>query len=148
MKNDLLTYFLTRKGQFTRAVWMRSCKVRKGSPEVQKMTITTIRAGIDYNSLTAVDALRASGELPSEPQPLPWGEWDIFPYTIKHKDQIYLRLYPGSNANTIIQYYLEGEEVSYEKVEEFLLASEKRKDDNPVDKLCFTIKLNDLVEIY
>ncbi len=148
-KWGILKYVLTRKGQFTRAAWCRTAKTRKGSPEVKKMTISTVRAGVDYNALTAVEALRANGDLPSEPQPLPWGSWLFFPFIIVHKGVLYLRLYPSTNANTEIQFFLEEKEVPYEKVEDYLLASEKPKDDdNPVDNLCFNVKLNDVIEIY
>jgi hypothetical protein len=146
---EVLNYIKTRKGQFSRAAWCRQCGVRKGAPEVKKMTITTVRAGIDYNALSAVEAMRASGELPAEPQPLPWGDWLDFPFTIQHKDKIYLRLYPSANANTETKFFMGDKESSYEEVEEFLLAKEKRKnDDNPVDKLCFTVKLDDVIELY
>jgi len=85
--------------------------------------------------------------LPAEPQPLPWGEWDLFPYTIKHKDQTYLRLYPGANANSEVQYFSEGSTKTYEEVEEYLLASEKRKEgEEPL--LCITVKLDDILEVY
>lgn len=148
MKNQhIVDYITTRKGQFTRASWSRSCKVRKGSPEVTKVTVTTVRAGIDYNSLTAVQEKRANGELPAEPGPLPWGSWLSFPWTISHKDQIYLRLYPGANANSEVQYFSEGETKTYEEVEEYLLASEKRKD-NEEPLLCITVKLDDILEVY
>ncbi len=148
-KWGIFKYILTRKGQFTRAAWCRTAKTRKGSPEVKKMTISTVRAGLDYNSLTAVEALRSNGDLPSEPQPLPWGEWLIFPFIIIHKGNLYLRLYPSANSNAKVQYFLFDEEVSYEKVEAYLLASEKQtEDNNPVDNLCFTVKLNDMIELY
>lgn len=145
--NPILQNLLSKKGQFTRASWGRTCKVRKGSPDIRKVTVTTVRAGLDYSSLTAVEALRASGDLPSEPQPLPWGEWINFPYTISHKDEIYIRLYPSENANTQVSYFMNDKEVSYEDVEEFLLASEKRKE-NSESPLCITVKLKDMIELY
>lgn len=148
MKNQhIVDYITTRKGQFTRASWSRSCKVRKGSPEVTKVTVTTVRAGIDYNSLTAVQEKRANGELPAEPGPLPWGSWLSFPWTISHKGETYIRLYPGENANTQSQFFMNDKEASYEEVEPFLLASERRSDDE--DKpLCITVRLDSMIEVY
>jgi hypothetical protein len=144
---EVLNYIKTRKGQFSRAAWCRQCGVRKGAPEVKKMTITTVRAGIDYNALSAVEAMRASGELPAEPQPLPWGEWESFPWVITHKDKKYLRLYPTPNANTVSHYFIDGEERSYSDVEQYLLASEKRTDSDGTP-LCITIPFDNIIEIY
>ena len=146
-QQGIVSFLKAKKGQFVRASWGRVCKTRKGSPEVRKVTVTTVRTGIDYNALTAVEAQRASGDLPTEPQPLPWGEWNDFPWTIVHNGQYYLRLYPAVNANTQVQYFMGDESVEYDAIEQYLLATEKREESDQ-EPLCFTIKMNDLIDIY
>lgn len=146
-KEKMIEYIITRKGQFSRVVYVRDCKTKKNSPNIKKMTISTVRAGINYESLSSVQMKRETGELPEENQGLPWGEWEIFPYIIKHNDKRYLRLYTSGDVNSTVQFFKDDEEVSREDVEPYLLSSEKRVSDFS-EVSCFTIKLDDLVEIY
>jgi hypothetical protein len=58
-----------------------------------KFTSGLFRCGINFSNLGAViDGIRDHERGPV--QPLPWGQWQQFPFIIEHKGERYLRLYP------------------------------------------------------
>lgn len=141
------------RGQNISIAWRRKMKTRANCPFVcEKQTEVAIRTGIDYSNLATVKQGIESGER-GEVQSLPWGEWAVFPFIIKHtpKGQTeiveYVRLYPNSNKETIpqVQFFLNGVECSKNDVSPYCLASEFR--DNDETPLCFTIKRADLLYI-
>ena len=88
---SILSNVLAKKGQFGRATYQKRLKTRKGSAHViEKRTSMTIRAGIDYDNLSAVKEKRANGDLPEVNNGLPWGSWVCFPYIISHNDKHYI----------------------------------------------------------
>ena len=146
MNETLLNHLHSRKGQFSHAAWSRPCKTRKGSPEIIKTTVATVRAGINYDNLSKVKEKRENGDLPAENAGLPWGEWFTFPYLITHKDNLYVKLYPsGGETSAKVEYMMDGMPATYEQVEPYLLASEKRKETSELD--CFTVKLESLITL-
>ena len=95
-----------------------------------------VRMGIDFANMK-VNEGRQVGELP-------WGEWEVFPYVIKHKGNYYLRVYNAfvDNAKTYSTYELNGVEISKEKALEIVGEEKKSK---PSD--CYTIKFDNIVSI-
>ena len=83
------------------------------------------RAGVDYSHIKDVR------EQEREIQPLPWGEWEIFPHVIKHKGQRYFRLSSlNGGQKGKVEYYLDGKLVTEEEAKAIALASEfKSKDE-------------------
>jgi len=77
---------------------------------VTKKTVVTVNTGIEYSNQKDVIAKRASGVLPKEPQPLPWGEWSDYPYEIAHKDTVYNRLY--IKGVPTVAYFIDGKQVT------------------------------------
>ncbi len=144
---EIVAMLKDHKGQHVKAVWQRVAKVGKDCPLlIIKRTSAWVRAGINYSNLATVKAQVASGEK-EEVEGLKWGEWMQFPFTIAHKGQEYVRLYPASFSNLAtpsVEWSIDGKPVSYEQVEPYLLASEKRKkeDERP---LCFTLKASDVI---
>jgi hypothetical protein len=137
------------KGQHVLAVWERSAKVKKDIPfDVRKRTAAWVRAGINYANLASVKSGIEAGTR-DEVGALPWGEWSEYPFIISHKGSDYVRLYPASFENLatpIVAWLIDNLPVSYEQVEPYLLASEKRKeDDKPIE--CFTLKADNLIAI-
>lgn len=137
------------KGRNLRAIWGKSLKTRKdaGEVNVEKVTSIVIRGGIDYDNLAIVQEKREDGSLPSEPQPLPWGEWVEFPIHIAHKGTDYARFYPASGINfeTKVEYYLDGELTTKEAVQPLCLASEfPSRDEAP---LCYSVKAENVKAI-
>jgi len=96
-------------------------------------------AGTDYSRLPAVRDAIASGER-GEVQPLPWGEWESFPYVIRHKGERYYRLYPVADTVLTVTYMVDGEEVSREVWAGFLTPSERAKMESGDRPDCITVK--------
>ena len=134
-----------QKGSFHSMVWERQCKTKKAFSDniVTKRSYGTVRLGIDYDNMKAVQEKRANGELPEKNAGLTWGEWEVFPYIIKHKESMYLRVATSGNK-TNTEYFLNGKKVSYEDVEIMLLASEKK---NSSDNDVFTINCENIISL-
>ena len=150
--NDIVDSAMsTRKGVNVELEWERSCKTRKTcTDEIRKRTSSVGRVGIDYSNQKIVKAMRESGELPSEEQPI-WngkGEWVIFPYLFRHTvtNSLYMRLYTGTSKTLKpqVQYFRNGVPCDYQDVENDLLASEKGKS-LPTNTFC--VKIEDMIRI-
>lgn len=139
-----------KAGQHVAAIWQRQVKTRKGFDGlIFKRTKAYVRAGINYSNLSDVrDAIEAGEREPV--QGLPWGQWreGYANYIIDHKDKEYVRLYPAvfANLKASVEYLMDGQTVSYEQVEPFMLASEKRKPDDE-KSACFNVNAADLITI-
>lgn len=139
---NLIENFLAKKGQICSVTWQRSCKVKKNIPfSIEKRVCAVVRAGINYDNLNNVQEKRENGELPAENAGLPWGKWFVFPYIIEHKGEKYLRFYPFPNGEVKRVFLLDGAEVPFETVENFLLASEKQERDGD----CFNVRESSVV---
>lgn len=137
----------TPKGSNIVVEWVRACKVKKTCTDsITKAVRMVGRIGIDYNNLSAVQTKRENGELPSTPQPLPWGQWAIFPWLIEHKDKYYLRLYNGTSSiiKPEVHFFNNGVETTLEAISPVLLASEKDKEHGD----CFCCKVEDMTRIH
>ena len=139
-----------KKGQHVQITWQRIAKTLKSFDGIiAKRTTAWVRSGISYANLSDVrDAIEAGTR--EAVQGLPWGQWreGFTNYVIDHKDKEYIRLYPATFANLAtpqVEYMLDGRPASYEQVAPYLLASEKRKDeDKPA---CFTVNAADVLSI-
>lgn len=134
------------KGANLSATYQRKCKTRKGVEDiVEKRTTKIVRTGVNYSNIGDVIQARANGDLPADPQSLPFGQWVEFPYIIEHKDQEYFRMYPASGLQfeDKVEFLLNGQPVAQEIVEPLCLASEFKINNQP----CFLIKAEDLVAI-
>lgn len=146
---EIVSNVVTRKGQHVRATWQRVAKTFKDCPLlIVKRTSAYVRAGIEYANLALVKDGIANGER-GEVESLPWGEWAKYPFIITHKGKEYVRLYPATFANLAtptVEWSIDGKPATYAQVEPFLLASEKRKDDEE-KPLCFTLKAEDVIAL-
>jgi len=92
------------KGAFQRATIVshpRPAAASKGH-ELTKQVEAVIRTGIDYANL-GINADTETGGLP-------WGEWVVFPYIIRHKDKWYGRLHIKEGTMRV-RYFVDGDEV-------------------------------------
>lgn len=141
---------LNAKGQFVKAKWQSNPKPAaafKGNT-LTKITEGVVRSGIDYANLSAVKTGIENGER-GEVEPLPWGEWKVFPYIIEHKGADYIRLYPSMHKPHST-FYVDGEQVTKDEFAKYLTPSEARKLLEPTDEdtpLCFTIKSENILGI-
>lgn len=159
---------LNARGQFVKASWKSNPKPKAEYKNVllEKKTVAVVQAGVNYANLSSVKDAIASGERSAEIGELPFGQWyndpltgkSWFPYVITHrlkdsdKDEFYLRLYPSQGLNHKSQsvFYVDGKEVTKEVFATYLTNSEAKKLLNPTPEdrpLCFTIKLNNLLDI-
>ena len=137
---DIVNQLRNHKGQNQKLTWTRPAHTRKAfEGMITKTTTAIVRAGIDYANLASIKQGIESGER-DEVGPLPWGEWIEFPFTIGHKGNEYVRLYPSSFAGMpkTTTWAMNGKPVSFADVAPYLLASELPKDDD--DKpACFCL---------
>jgi hypothetical protein len=147
--SDIVNQVSSRKGQHVQATWQRVAKTLKDCPSlIVKRTSAYVRAGIEYANLALVKDAVASGQR-DEVEGLRWGEWSQYPFIIAHKGKEYVRLYPAvfDNLSTPhVEWSMDGKPVTYEQVEPYLLASEKRKD-NEDRPLCFTLNAEDVIAL-
>ena len=148
---DVLNKILKCKGSFVKASWKSNPKPKAAFKRVvlEKVSVGVVRAGIDYAKISSVKEGIADGTR-GEVQPLPWGEWEQFPYTISHKGESYIRLYPSGNHKTKTTYFADGSVVSETEFCEYLTPSAADEILNPnPDKplLCFTVKANNILGI-
>lgn len=144
MNSKFLKSFLDKTGQICSVVWRRSCKVRVNCPfSIEKEVTATVRAGIDYDNQKAVQVKRENGELPEKNNGLPWGKWLVFPYVIEHKGQNYFRFYPFNGGKVTTQFFRDGERVTFEQVEPYLLASEKAEKSGD----CFVVNESSILNL-
>ena len=125
METKMLDKFLSKKGQICGLTMEKKLKTKKSfSGVITKRTKMTVRAGVQYDNITAVKEARETGELPAENAGLPWGQWKIYPYVIEHNGKNYLRFSKLNGGQIETQYYLDGKEVKKSEIESFALASE------------------------
>jgi hypothetical protein len=145
------------KGQFIRVEYRTTVKTAAAHKDV---TITkhvngVYRTGIDYANKASVKEAIENGER-GEVQPLPWGQWAVFPWIIVHKGAEYVRLFPVSSVTSKpdVRYELESESwpehngtnISEDVVAKFLTPGDKAKlyeQDRDVPE-CITKKLVDV----
>jgi len=145
--------FMSKRGQICSVTYERPLKTRKSAGDIKvtkKVEGLLCRAGIEYDNQAAVQEKRETGELPPENAGLPWGEWDQYPYTIKHKGETYFRFStlnnPTSSHKTTYLHYLDPEhpiEISEDDAKEMCLASEFYEKSLDV----FTLKEPNIIEL-
>lgn len=135
------------KGSFQTVTWASQVKPRaefKGLA-LSKQTTAVCKAGIDYANLSSVKNEIASGER-GEVESLPWGEWETFPFTIAHKGERYVRLYPAAQSNqTATKYFADGKEVDKSQFKSFLTPSDVARMESGERPACFTVKESNLI---
>jgi hypothetical protein len=146
---------LNSKGQFVKASWKSNPKPKAEfkSTLLEKHTKGIVRSGINYSNLSSVQQGIADGTR-GPVQELPFGEWQSFPYIIKHRpkdateDVLYIRLYPTTHIPESI-YYVDGIEVDKQTFATYLTPSESKKLLNPSENRpdCFTIKADNILNI-
>ena len=136
------------KGQFVSATFKSEKKPSASFKGVrlEKVIEGTFRAGINFANLGSVKEGIANGER-GEVQPLPWGVWLKFPYTISHKEEIYVRLYPTENCRLKATYLVDGVEVDREKFLSYLTPSEQARANDGEKPECITIKKSNILKL-
>jgi hypothetical protein len=136
------------KGQFISATFKSEKKAAAAfkGVKLEKLIEGTFRAGINFANLGSVKEGIESGER-GEVQPLPWGTWLQFPYTISHKEEIYVRLYPTENCKLKVTYLVDSVEVEKDKFLSFLTPSEQARANEGERPECITVKKSNLLKL-
>lgn len=117
-----------KKGTFHSVVWDKKLKTKKGCTDIieKRTRAKAVRLGVSYENMQKVKELNGIDEETGKAihQSLPWGEWENYPYTIKHKDNYYLRMALADNTQFETEYYRNGVKVCKEDVINDCLASE------------------------
>lgn len=97
---------LSKKGDTVSVTVERNMKMRKDQPVVTRSSTfeCKIGANIDHTHTLA------------------WGEWLEFPYTITHKDELYMCC--SNHSDAVTRYAIDGVTVSDDIVKDMCLASE------------------------
>lgn len=145
MKKDFLPDLLTKKGQIVTIVTERPMKVRKGQDAITKRSEFQCRIGVEYDNIKKVQEKRDEGALPEQNAGLPWGKWVEYPYTIEHKDEMYLRCTMLRNMTGKDPVYTRnGEVISKDDAKAACLASEFG---SKTDMDIFNIKVGSILEV-
>lgn len=147
---NIIEKALNKKGTFATLEYSRPVKVRKGSPEITKVTkARNIRIGAQYDALKAVQTAKGvttTQEAHALNNGLNGFEWDNYP-TILHSTRTgaqYVRIETNKNSRFDTTYYMDGREVAKADIEQYMLASEKSKGEMPV---VMNIKADTITEI-
>lgn len=142
---------LNKKGQFTNLTYARTCKVKKNSPVIEKMTKAfNVRVGAQYDALKVVQNIKGTTtteETHEKNNGLNGMEWVVYPYILKSikSGKEYLRLETAKNTRFETVYTMDGRVVDKAEVEPYLLASEKSKGEMPI---VMNIGLENITEIH
>lgn len=145
---DIKENIINAKAHYVKCTYRTEKKPKasfKGT-QLVKVTSGVFRSGIAYENLQEVKEGIASGER-GEVQPLPYGEWDNYPYTIKHNDKIQYRMYPTNNKThrPKSKYFVDGNLVSNEEFAGYLTPSAAEKMLNPTPTPCFNVKEENII---
>ncbi len=135
-----------RGGQIATVTTERLLKVRKGSPEIVKVSTFQCRVGVNYDNMSAVQQKREDGTLPEENAGLPYGKWVTFPYIIENKDTLYARFSAfKSNFIATALYSIDGVEIDRETAKRYALSNEFKDKSSSSD--VFNVKVENIIKI-
>ena len=149
-RNEIVAKALSKKGNFSSYATLKTCKTLKSfDGKIEKLTrAKNIMIGAAYDNRQAVIEARANGDLPSENQGLNGREWVQYPIllrSIKSGKEL-IRVNVLNNSKFESQYFLNGEPIEYEKIEQYLYSDEKKKPkDEP--KIVFDITVDNIIEL-
>ena len=149
-RNEIVAKALSKKGNFSSYTTLKTCKTLKGfDGKIEKLTrARNIMIGAAYDNRQAVIEARANGDLPSENQGLKGKEWIQYPILLKSlaNGKELIRVNVLNNSKFESQYLLNGEPIEYEKIEQYLQASDKKKSsDKPL--VVFDITVDNVIEL-
>jgi len=134
-------------GQFIQVSWASQPKPKAEFKDtvLRKVTDGIFRTGIDYSQIGVIKNAIEAGER-GKVQSLPKGQdWVIFPHVIETKNGNLLALTTCEGQKSKVQYFVNGEEVSKENFESYLVPSALKKPETPLVR--FTIKAENLISV-
>ena len=149
-RNEIVSKALSKKGNFSSYTTLKTCKTLKSfEGKIEKLTrAKNIMIGAAYDNRQAVIEARANGELPSENQGLNGREWVQYPILLRSlvNGKELIRVNVLNNSKFESQYFLNGQPIEYEQIEQYLQSSErKRPSDKPLT--VFDITVDNIIEL-
>lgn len=139
-KVDVLSAITSiKKGAFTRIAYTSeptlSAAGKKAGVSITKFTEKTVRLGVKYANMQAVQEKEAARTEPKR-EVTPWYHWEVEDILAKHntKDAYYLAFsYVNEGHNTRSSYFIDGVEVSKEELQEsgYVIPSYFKEDKEP-----------------
>lgn len=120
-----------QKGTFHSMVWEREIPVKKafrGATVVKRTYGSGLRFGVEYDAMKAVQKGREDGVLPAENQGLKGREWiqeNLFLKSTKTGKTL-VRVSMGQNTAMRTEFFLNGQRVPKEAVQEMLYANDAK----------------------
>lgn len=107
---------------------VRPAKVRSAYSDlnITKVTKTVGRVGIRYSHLS--QTIEEKGGIQEDP--LQWGEWEDYPFYIRHKGKRYCRVY-ANLGQTRSHFVMDGRIVKKADIQHMLLSSELQEREAP-----------------
>lgn len=138
-KNEMLERILNKKAQFACIKYRRTCKVKKHSPVIEKVTVVNnIRIGASYDSIKAVqDKMHTTNSLETSINNkglIKNMQYIKYPYIVKHVPTGKEYVYINTNKNTKFhaEYYVNGVKTAKSNIEQYLYSSEKSREELPI----------------
>lgn len=135
-------------GAFVSITYGKECKMRKGEASVFKFSKMTLRCGIEYDNIAAVEAKREDGTIPAVNPGLSWGAYvpGLYPYIIEHKGNLYFRFFTVNNGQRIAPTFVrDGKEITREEAQSACLASEFQEREDTLETI--TLKVEGILDI-
>ena len=138
------------KGSFQKMIWSRELKLYKKfenqNIKITKVSEGTVRFGVEYDNMKAVQEKRENGELPQDNQGLNGMEWIFYPYLLKGKNgKEYLRVNTIKGNPIKTKYFMNGEEITKEQAEEYCTANNFSKGGNPLE--VFNVGIENIIQV-
>jgi hypothetical protein len=151
-----LDNLFSQKGRYISATFKTETKpaaIHKGTL-LEKRIEGVFRAGLSFGNLSSVKEEIENGER-EEVGSLPFGEWEIYPFTILHipkgeTDEVrYVRFYPTKNGSQKIKvlYLVNGTEVTKNDYLNYLTPSAKKDALQGNPKKCFNVKHKNILTL-
>ena len=138
-----------KKGVFQNLKWQKELQLYKKYQnediKIIKISEGTIRFGIEYDNIKAVQNKRENGELPQDNQGLNGVEWILYPYILKGKNSIQLRVNTIKNCPIKSKYFMNGVEITKEQAQEYCTASNFGTHTNDLE--VFNVKIDNIIEL-
>jgi hypothetical protein len=150
----VITQFFGQGHKWVNVEMKRPVKVKKGKPVYWKTTVGVYGLNADYGSGVNTRLVKEGKEANFVAKELPWGEWDVYPYSISHKGNKYLRLTCNHSAKPTVTYTdADGKVVDIDTVKAVALAGEFDVQENKSQGLenelkVFVIKEENLVRVW
>lgn len=150
--NLILERIKRHPGAFLRVVVASPVPTLKSVDGVNVIKRSTlyVTAGTEFANRKDVREAIEAGER-GEVGPLPWGEWDQYPYSLTHKGQTYVRLYPPTAAQLAsfnlaprVEWFANGEPISRDVAETYCGAKAKAREQ---DGACFAVNAANIQEL-